>query len=410
MKKIYTICFSFVLFVFALSTYCFAFPASSSTIYNGIDVSEWQGFINYSEVKQNNIDIVYIKSSEGTRYIDPYFKENYENAKANGLKVGFYHFLEATNVEEAYREAAFFISVISGKQSDCKLVLDYEQFNGVGREQINQIALAFIQRVKELTNKQVIVYSDLSNAESTFNSEVANNAELWLAYYGDYLKLQNVNSSWNSFIGVQYTSKGSVPGIRGYVDRDLYSQEIFLDENTEIPPVENPTDNFQTEVVNYTVKRGDTLGEIALRFGTTVQKIADLNGIKNVNLIYPGEVLRITTNSNVHGNTSNATGKIVYTIKRGDNLWNISRRYGTTVQNIVNWNGIRNPNLIFPGQRIVIYTRTNDANNQYYSYTVRRGDNLWRIARRFRVSVNRIASLNGIQNPRMIYPGQILKI
>ena len=224
------------------------------------------------------------------------------------------------------------------------------------------------------------------------------------------MRLQNVNSSWNSFIGVQYTSRGNVPGIRGNVDRDLYSQEIFLDDNTEIPPIENPTDNFQTEVINYTVKRGDTLGEIASRFGTTVQKIADLNGIKNVNLIYPGEVLRITTNSNVHGDTVNATGKIVYTIKRGDNLWNISRRYGTTVQNIVNWNGIRNPNLIYPGQRIVIYTRANETNNQYYSYTVRRGDNLWRIARRFRVSVNRIARLNGIQNPRMIYPGQILKI
>lgn len=409
-NKILKILFLTFIFCFSIVSYVYALSPQSELKYQGIDVSDWQGYIDYNQVKNSGIEVVYIKASQGVRIKDPYVDINYENAKANGLKVGFYHFLEATNVEEAYQEAAFFISVISGKQSDCKLVLDYEQFNGVGREQINQIALAFIQRVKELTNKQVIVYSDLSNAESTFDSEVANNAELWLAYYGDYLNLQNVNSSWNSFIGVQYTSRGSVPGIRGNVDRDLYSQEIFLDDSTEIPSIENPTDNFQTEVINYTVKRGDTLGEIASRFGTTVQEIADLNGIQNVNLIYPGEVLRITTNSNVHGDTVNATGKTIYTIKRGDNLWNISRRYGTTVQNIVNWNGIRNPNLIYPGQRIVIYTRAKEVNNQYYSYTVRRGDNLWRIARRFRVSVNRIARLNGIQNPRMIYVGQILKI
>ena len=91
-------------------------------------------------------------------------------------------------------------------------------------------------------------------------------------------------------------------------------------------------------------------------------------------------------------------------------MWRIANRYGTTVQNIVNWNRIQNPNLIYPGQRIVIYGNSNSSSNQYYSYTVKRGDNLWRIARRFRVSVRRIAMLNGIQNPRLIYPGQILKI
>lgn len=409
-NKISKILFLAFIFVFSIVNYIYALSPQSELRYQGIDVSDWQGYIDYSQVRNSGIEIVYIKASQGLRIRDPYFEINYENAKANGLKVGFYHFLEATNVEEAYQEAAFFSSVISGKQADCKLVLDYEQFNGVDREQINQIALAFIQRVKELTNKQVIVYSDLSNAESTFNSEVAGNAELWLAYYGDYLNLQNVNSSWNSFIGVQYTDRGTVTGIRGYVDRDLYSQEIFLDDNTEIPTTENPTGNFQTEVINYTVVRGDTLGEIASRFGTTVQEIADLNGIQNVNLIYPGEVLRITTNSNVRGDVVNATGKTIYTVKRGDNLWNIALRFGTTVQDIVNWNGIRNPNLIYPGQRIVLYRSSNNFSNQYYSYTVRRGDNLWRIARRFRVSVNRIARLNGIQNPRMIYPGQILKI
>lgn len=75
--------------------------------------------------------MVYIKASQGNNIKDPYFDVNYENAKANGLKVGFYHFLTATNTEEAEREAQFFASVISGKLPDCKLAMDYETFGGV---------------------------------------------------------------------------------------------------------------------------------------------------------------------------------------------------------------------------------------------------------------------------------------
>ena len=106
----------------------YAITASSNEQYQGIDVSNWQGYINYEEVKRDGIEIVYIKASEGTNYKDPYFDVNYQNAKNNGLKVGFYHFLTAINTEEAEEQAKFFASVISKKVPDCKLVLDYEVF------------------------------------------------------------------------------------------------------------------------------------------------------------------------------------------------------------------------------------------------------------------------------------------
>ena len=77
----------FTLFSFIPS---FAFGPSSSAIYQGIDVSSWQGNIDFASVKNSGIEIVYIKSSEGSNYIDPYFERNYQNAKANGLKVGFW--------------------------------------------------------------------------------------------------------------------------------------------------------------------------------------------------------------------------------------------------------------------------------------------------------------------------------
>lgn len=415
-NKVSKIILFILIFTIAFINYTYALSPQSGLSYEGIDVSDWQGYIDYSQVKSSGIDVVYIKSSQGSNIKDPYFEINYENAKANNLKVGFYHFLTATTIEEANQEAIFFSSVISGKQADCKLALDYEQFNGVGTEQINQIAMAFIQKVKELTKKQVVIYSDLYNSENTFNSELASQGELWIAYYGDYRNLENVNASWNTFIGVQYTDQGNIPGINGNVDRDLFTEEIFLDDNSEIPNTENQNGNYNTETIYYTVKRGDTLGKIATQYGTTVQEIAQINGIQNVNLIYPGQIIRITTNSNNHGSETNSTGKTYYTIKRGDTLWRISRRYGVSVQNIVSWNNIQNPNLIYPGQRLILYdnyTSTNNSsnsNNNTVYYTVQRGDTLWRIARRYRTCPRRIARLNGITNPNLIYPGQILKI
>lgn len=400
----------FLSFIFTFITSIYAIPPQSELKYQGIDVSDWQGYINYSQVKNDGIDIVYIKASQGQKIKDPYFELNYENAKANNLKVGFYHFLTATNIEEAEKEAIFFSSVIFGKQVDCKLALDYEQFNDINIEKINQIALAFMKKVEELTKKQVIIYIDLYNSKNTFNSEVANNSELWLAYYGDYRNLENENTSWQYFIGTQYTDVGRVAGINGNVDRDIFSENIFLSDTTEIPNTENPNSENNTETIYYTVKRGDTLSKIATAYGTTVEEIAQINEIQNVNLIYPNQVLKILVNTNIHGSESNSTGKTYYTIKRGDTLWQIASKYGVSVQNIVNWNNIQNPNLIYSGQRIIIYGTYNTTQSQYYYYTVQRGDSLWKIARRYGVSVRWIARLNGIRNPNLIYPGQILKI
>ena len=409
-KQVLKISGIFFVFIFIFFNSIYALTPQSELKYEGIDVSNWQGYIDYSQVKNSNIEIVYIKASQGSTYKDPYFEINYENAKSNGLKVGAYHFLTATNTEEAKQEAVFFASVISRKQIDCKLALDYEQFNGLDKEQINQIALAFIQKIKELTEKEVIIYSDLSNGENTFNSEVANNGELWLAYYGDYNNLEDINSSWSNFIGVQYTDSGIISGIETNVDRDLFSEEIFLDDSSEIPYTENPNDSYNTETISYTVQSGDTLSQIASKYGTTVQEIAKINDIQNVNLIYPGQVLKITTNSNIPGSQSNSTGKTYYTIKRGDTLWGISKKYGVSVQNLEDWNNIQNSNLIYPGQRLILYGNYSSSDNGNIYYTVQRGDTLWRIARRYRTCPRRIARINGITNPNLIYPGQILKI
>lgn len=393
----------------------FAITASSDEKYEGIDVSNWQGYINYNIVKSSGIDIVYIKSSQGDNIKDEYFDINYENAKANGVKVGFYHYLTARSIEEAEKEATFFASVISGKTPDCKLAMDFESFGNLSVEEINNISFAFLETVKRLTNKAIVIYSDLYNSQNTFSEELAQNYGLWLAYYGS--NLSSLETRWENYVGLQYTDRGNVLGVAGGVDRDIYTKEIFLDDNEIIPNVQNPNDTINTESQYYTVESGDTLWEIAQKFGTTVQEIASINNIENPNLIYPGENLRILTNSTVPGTEIRGTGSITYTVQRGNTLSQIAMAYGVSIGHIVEMNNIQNPNLIYPGQKLRITESTNTSLNLmpqtssgYYTYTVQRGDTLWRIARRYGVSVRYLVRLNGIFNPNLIYPGRVLKI
>lgn len=396
----------------------YAITASSNELYQGIDVSNWQGYINYEEVKRDGIEIVYIKASEGTNYKDPYFDVNYQNAKNNGLKVGFYHFLTAINTEEAEEQAKFFASVISKKVPDCKLVLDYEVFGGVPATQINQIARTFLETTKKLTNKDVILYSDLYNSRTVFSKELAQDYQLWVANYTSSQNLQNANSNWKNWIGWQYSSTGIISGIDGYVDRDVYTKEIFLSDKTEIPENNNSNnvENLNTESIYYTVKSGDTLSSIALRYGTTVSEISKLNNIQNVNLIYPGERLLVVKNSTIQGNEERCTGKIIYTVKSGDTLSKIANKYGVTVSHIAEMNNITNINLIYPGQKLRIMasacsnSNTTGNSNTGVTYVVKKGDTLWGIARKFGVTVDYLANKNDIQNRNLIRIGQIIRI
>ena len=291
--------------------------------------------------------------------------------------------------------------------------MDYEIFGGVGIEESNNIAQVFLESVKRLTNKEVIVYSDLSNARDRFNRSIADNYELWLAYYGDYNNLAEVETSWERWIGVQYTDRGNVPGIGGNVDRDLYTENIFLSDTSEIPNTPNPNDSINTETNSYIVQPGDTLSEIASRYGTTVQELVAINHLANPNLIFPGETLRVTTNSTVHGSETRGTGSITYTVQRGNTLSQIANAYGVTVSHIVEINDIQNPNLIYPGEKLRITESTNTTLNpviQNNYYTVQRGDTLSGIARRYGVTVQYLVNLNGIINPNLIYPGQLIKV
>lgn len=147
----------------------------------------------------------------------------------------------------------------------------------------------------------------------------------------------------------------------------------------------------------YTVKSGDTLYGIAKRYNTTVQTLKDLNNLSSNNLSI-GQQL-IISNSNYN----EPLECIVYTVKKGDNLYSIAKKYNTTVYEIKEYNNL-NSNLLNIGDRIIIPCNVqNDYSpGSYVSYTVSKGDTLYSIANKFGTTVDKIMQDNDLKTTNLM--------
>ncbi len=175
----------------------------------------------------------------------------------------------------------------------------------------------------------------------------------------------------------------------------------------------------------YTVRRGDTLSGVALRFGTSVRSLKAYNNIGRRNRIYIGQVLQLPKGRSQpsisfasYTPTNHSLGW--YRVRRNDNLSNIAKRFGTDARYLVEINRIKNPNSLYPGQRIKvpqsepsIQMAKLESKRQLMQsdyYRVRKNDNLSKIAKRFDTDVIHLTSLNRMRDPNSLYPGQKLRI
>ena len=382
--------------VFAALVPARAIPPSGGRQYRGIDISEFQGEIDFEEVRRSGIEVVYIRVGAG-EYTDEYFAENYERAKAAGLKIGFYHYVTARSVEEGRRQARFFASLAAGREPDMRLAMDFEYFGSLSVSQINAISEAYLDELTALTRREAVIYSDLSNARNIFSRALAEKYPLWAAQYG--ADEPSANGKWREWVGFQYTDEGRVGGIYGNVDRNIFTEGIFLSDSGRIDGEKRTTVRARTRTLTVYVRAGDTLWAIAREYGTTVEAIARENRIVDPNRIFAGERLRITLS--VRGN-----GEEIYTVRRGDTPISIAGKFGVTLSALEDRNGLERGETIYAGDKLSIP----GARMSGEFYVVRPGDTLFYISRRTGVPIRTLVGINRIKDPDLIYAGEHLKL
>lgn len=325
--------------------------------YKGIDVSEWQDTIDWKRVKAAGIDFAMIRAGFGNdiSQIDKSFKANIEGALAAGIQVGVYWMSYAISVEDAIKEAQVFKKIItpySGKIS-FPTCFDWEYAS---------IDYYVKQTGKQPTNELI---SDMVNA---FCKEMERGC-WWAANYTNLdFKINRLNSTVKDIdtwladyvggpdfpSGMQQTaSDGHVDGISTHVDLDV----AYTDYPTVIKEhglngyVKAVSTTPEQTVTTYPVKSGDCMSTIAFSHNMSLQTLLALNPQVKAPAytIWPGQVLVISAKA-----APTPSAAVTYIVKAGDTLSGIAAKYGTTYQKLASLNSIANPNLIFIGQKIKI--------------------------------------------------------
>ena len=324
---------------------------------NGIDVSGWQpenitALVDY--------DFAFIKATEGVSYVSGACDPQYQAAKRRGKLLGVYHFAAG---HDPVAEADHFVKNVAGYVGEAILVLDFEAdavsaWGGAG-------AKRFLDRVLAKTGVRPLIYASASvAARSDMRAIAAADYGLWVAAWGSNpaggyrVPPKAPTGAW-SFVAVhQYSARGRLKGYAGDLDLDIFHGDAaawraYAAKGGKAPAAPKPEAKPKpkpkpaakpSSAKTYTVRSGDTLSGIAGRFGTTVAKLVSANGIKDPDLIHPGQVLKLS-------GTSAAPSKAkTYKVRVGDNLTRIAAAHGTTVAALASKNGVKNPDLIHPGQ------------------------------------------------------------
>jgi GH25 family lysozyme M1 (1,4-beta-N-acetylmuramidase) len=183
----------------------------------GIDVSKWQGNIDWAKVKAAGIEFAMLRGGFGktTSQLDSKFEQNYRNAKAAGMPVGVYHYSYAKSVEDAKKEAQFCLSYLKGKQFEYPIAFDIEDNSqaNLGKSTLTAIAKAFCEEV-EKAGYYVCIYANLDWLKNRLDMIALSDYDVWVAQWASKCTYGGAYGMW------QYADKGRVNGIDGFVDLD----------------------------------------------------------------------------------------------------------------------------------------------------------------------------------------------
>lgn len=193
-------------------------PSIPEADVEGVDVSHWQGTIDWRAVRGAGIGFAFIKATEGGTFTDPAFAANWSAAGAAGVRRGAYHYFRPS--VDAAAQAQNFLRVVQLGPGDLPAVLDVETSEGVASDALIRAVRTWLETVERATGKRPIVYTypdfwnrGVGGAVGTY--------PLWIATYGRDAPI--VPAGWSEWTFWQYSSTGRVPGIAGDVDLDRFA-------------------------------------------------------------------------------------------------------------------------------------------------------------------------------------------
>lgn len=345
----------------------------------GIDVSEFQGKIDWAKVKKDGIEFAILKLGNiydyDANYKDSKFDTNYKNAKAQGIKVGAYIYNYCNSVDTLNKGLKWAIEKLDKKKLDLPIYLDMEDKDIQG-ETIESLTNQCNEFAKYIKNEgyQAGIYANVNWLKneldpSNFNKELS----VWVAQYYKECQYTGKYDIW------QYSSSGKVSGISGNCDMNyLYNEDIIKENGSTDKEDKKSIDELAQEVIDGKWGDGEDRRKALEKEGYDYDKVQDrvnemlakpkksiteiakevINGKWGVGQErkkkleaegYDYDTIQAKVNQLLGAKVSKT-----YTVKSGDTLSGIASKYKTTVSKLVKDNNIANANLIYVGQKIVI--------------------------------------------------------
>lgn len=298
----------------------------------GIDVSSYQGVIDWGKVAAAGTEFAILKVIRMDLQPDKQFEANYAGCNAAGVTVqGVYNYSYATTITKAVSDAQRVLAILAGRKVMVWLDVEDKCLEGLGKQLID-IIHAYAGIIKG-AGLDFGVYTGQYFYQTYIKPYGNIEYPLWIARYGlnDGTLNEKYEPQINGMIGWQYTSKGSVSGISGNVDLNVWYEDVVKAD----PDLDEPVASVKTVA--------DLAQEV-------------INGIwgngsdRKKNLTDAGyDYVAVQAKVN---EILNAEKKVYYTVRRGDTLSGIAKQYDTTVSALAEINGIANPNKIYVGQKI----------------------------------------------------------
>lgn len=195
-------------------------PCDGRPITRGIDVSKWQGDIDWPSVANDNVNFVFIRTSDGSTYTDEKFQTNWQGARDNGLLRGAYQYFRPR--EDPIAQAQHHVSIMGTlEDGDLPSVLDVEVTGDQSPHTIVERMKQWISYVSEATGLTPIIYTSPYFWRENIASDEFSDSLLWIAHYN--VDCPNLPPPWEDWNFHQYSNEGSIAGIDGDVDLNVFN-------------------------------------------------------------------------------------------------------------------------------------------------------------------------------------------